>query len=102
MGVNSVRRIWLDGRRMDSRQAAFAYLQTALGLPDHVGHNLDALYDSLGEMKGVAIVLRHPDAMLNTLGEYGTRLLQVFDQAAAGRDDLRFRLARRRLSQAAP
>lgn len=88
-----MRNIELDGRRMDTRAQAHAYLQKALALPDYYGKNLDALHDCLGEMSGVAIDLHHAAALLNALGQYGRQLIAVFRQQAQQRDDFHFRLS---------
>ena len=90
-----MRVIKLDGRRMDSRAKAYAYLKEELRLPEYFGGNLDALYDCLGEMSWVDITLSYPDAALNALGDYGARMIRVFEQAAMGRGDFRFRLLRK-------
>ena len=67
-----MRRIELDGRKMDSRVLEHQHIKQALGLPDHYGANLDALHDCLGEMESAHITLRYADAMLNALGLYGS------------------------------
>lgn len=87
-----MRKIKLDGRKMDSRQAAFAYIKTSLALPDWFGNNLDALADCLGEMADVEITFSHAGAAINALGDYGQALIAVFQDQAAGRQDFRFRL----------
>ena len=85
-----MRRIELDGRAMDSRDALHRHLMEAFNFAEDYGRNLDALHDSLGELKDVQVVLRYKQAMLNTLGVYGQKLLSVFLHAAASRDDFRF------------
>ena len=86
-----MRLIELDGRAMDTRAALHRHLKQALSLPDYYGNNLDALNDCLGEMRDVQVVLRYPQAMLNSLGVYGQRTLDVFRAQAAQRSDFRFR-----------
>lgn len=87
-----LRRIRLDGRQMDDRAKCFVYLQAQLSLPEYFGHNLDALADSLGELRDVSISLHHGNAMRNALGEYAQRMMDVFVQEAAKRTDFVFRL----------
>lgn len=87
-----MREVELDGRKMDTRALAHAYLKKALQLPEHYGANLDALADCLGELGGLSIVLAHQQAMVNALGEYGVRMLRVFRDAAGNRPDFRFRV----------
>ncbi len=86
-----MRTIELDGRKMDSRTQMHSYLRQMLTLPEHYGENLDALADCLGEMDDVAIVLTHRGAMLNALGEYGGRLIEVLRAAGEGRTGYLFR-----------
>lgn len=85
-----MREIILDGRRMDSRSLAFAYLKQALDLPDYFGNNLDALADCLSELAQVRVVLRYSLAMINALGGYGHQLMDVFQEEAASRPDFIF------------
>lgn len=86
-----MRKIELDGRQMDSRAQAHHYIKKALELPEYYGGNLDALSDCLGEQSGMSIVLIHQSALINALGDYGNRLIRVFEDSARGRKDLRFR-----------
>ena len=85
-----MRRIQLDGRAMDSRDALYRHLREAFGFSEDTGKNLDALHDCLGELRGVQVTLRHKQAMLNSLGAYGQQLLTVFECSAASRDDFHF------------
>ncbi len=86
-----MRKIRLDGRKMDSRTQAHSYLQRMLTLPEYYGANLDALADCLSEVSGVVIIMAYSEAMKNSLGEYGVRLLEVLKAAGAGRTDFFFR-----------
>lgn len=85
-----MRRIELDGRKMDSRALAHQHIREALQLPDYYGANLDALHDCLGDMESSHITLRYPDAMMNALGVYGRQIIQVFQDSAGERNDLVF------------
>lgn len=87
-----MRVIELDGRDMDSRDKLHRVLKEAFSLPEHYGRNLDALSDCLGEMSGLDIRLRHPQALLNSLGRYGQQLIDLLRDAASGRSDLLFRI----------
>ncbi len=89
-----MRTIELDGRKMDSRVKAHSYIKHVLALPEHYGANLDALTDCLGELNDVTIILTHGGAMLNALGEYGARLLEVLRAAGEGRTGYLFRESR--------
>ncbi|MBR0081241.1 MAG: barstar family protein [Clostridia bacterium] len=82
--------ITLDGARMTDRDEAHRYLAETLRLPAYYGHNLDALYDCLQTLgPDTILILRHPDAICDALGEYGDGLLRVFSDAAAN-SSLRF------------
>jgi ribonuclease inhibitor len=85
-----MQRIELDGRAMDSRDALHRQLIEVFDFAEDYGRNLDALHDSLGELKDVQVVLRYKQAMLNSLGVYGQKLLDVFHDTAEARDDFRF------------
>ena len=74
--------IIIDGRRMTSIEAAHAYLQKTLRLPDYYGHNLDALHDCLTDLsRDVWIILINGDRMDEALGEYAAKLRRVFTDA---------------------
>lgn len=90
-----MRLVNLDGRKMDSRHAAWNYLRELLELPDYFGSNLDALADCLGEIQDIAITFSYTDAALNSLGDYAVKMLHVFELEAAARKDFRFRLIKR-------
>jgi ribonuclease inhibitor len=78
-----MREIRLDGREMKTKKATHDYLKQQLNLPSYYGNNLDALYDVLGDVdKYTAITLFHKDACIASLGRYGEKLLQVFEDAA--------------------
>jgi RNAse (barnase) inhibitor barstar len=75
---------------MDSRDALHRQLMEVFDFVEDYGRNLDALHDSLGELKDVQVVLRYKQAMLNSLGVYGQKLLDVFRDTALSKDDFRF------------
>lgn len=71
----------LDGRKMTTRQAAHAELREELGLPEHYGANLDALWDCVSTMEA-RVRLIHGGEMKEALGGYGLALLDTLRQAA--------------------
>lgn len=74
--------IVIDGERMLNRRAAHDHLAERLSLPDYYGRNLDALYDLLTERDGpIRLVVRHQEAILSWLGEYGAALCQTLEDA---------------------
>ena len=84
--------IELDGRKMDNRIKTHAYLKQTLSFPEYYGANLDALHDCLTDLYDVSIILRYSTAMLNRMGEYGCRLIRVFEDVAGARGDFKFRV----------
>lgn len=90
-----MRDIVLDGQQMTTHESAFSYLKETLGLPDYFGNNLDALNDSLREMREVNIRFHNPAALLRSLGLYGVQMLQVFAFQAQDRPDFNFRIVNR-------
>ncbi|MHC1786337.1 MAG: barstar family protein [Christensenellales bacterium] len=87
-----MRLIELDGRDMDSRAQLHRVLKASFGFPDFYGRNLDALNDCLGEISQVEVRLSHPQALLNSLGAYGQRVLDLLREIAATRSDFHFTL----------
>ena len=81
----------INGSAMTTRQEAYAEIKRALNAPDYMGSNLDAVYDVLSEMRG-DIRLTHACHMLNALGKYGCRILEVFFDAAQDNKYLTFQL----------
>lgn len=81
----------IDGSKMLTKKDAYQELRTALEAPDYMGANLDALHDVLGETRG-EVTLIHACAMLNALGKYGCRILEVFFDAAEENEFLTFTL----------
>ena len=76
---------------MDTREHAHSYLKKRLRLSPYYGNNLDALADCLGEI-GVPtrIVLCNAALLRESLGDYGERMLRVFDDAARKNASLKF------------
>ena len=73
--------IILDGSRMTDRAKLHAHLKDRLGLPDYYGGNLDALNDCLGERRERAlIVISNAGDFERECGEYGLKLLRVFNE----------------------
>ena len=81
----------LDGRAMQTRESAYSHIAAVLNFPDYFGRNLDALDDLLGEYGG-SITLKNAGIMLNALGAYGCKLLEVFYDAANKCERLSFKV----------
>lgn len=78
-----MKKILLDGRRMENPAQTHDYLKETLDFADHYGENLDALWDELTSLgRPVTVVFRYRGVMLENLGGYGKKLLDTFRQAA--------------------
>ncbi|MBO7359229.1 MAG: barstar family protein [Clostridia bacterium] len=81
----------IDGSKMATRKDAWDEIKRGIDAPAYMGSNLDALNDILGETRG-EILLTHACKMLNSLGRYGCRILEVFFAAAKANKYLSFSL----------
>jgi len=86
-----MKKVYLNGRAMLSREAAHEQIARALEFPDWYGRNLDGLWDLLCDARA-EVSFGGTDAMLAALGEYGLRLLKTFYDAAEENPDLAFRV----------
>ena len=81
--------IVLDGLEIESLEAVHDRFAQALGLPAWYGRNLDALYDLLTERTGpVRLLVRHREALLDGLGEYGGALCRTLEDAGRANPEL--------------
>lgn len=71
----------LDGKRMNTKENAHAYLREVFDFPAYYGGNLDALSDCLTECGRITVTVEHSQEMLNTLGGYGKGILRVLQEA---------------------
>jgi ribonuclease inhibitor len=69
----------LDGKRFINRKEAHKYMKERFRFPDYYGGNLDALWDLLTERHEIEIVIENEDAMIKHLGNYGKKILSVFE-----------------------
>ena len=77
------RRLTLNAKRMATREDAHAHIKARLRLPGWYGHNLDALNDCLGEInRPTRIIVRFAPSLRESLGDYGTKILDVLERAA--------------------
>lgn len=60
-----------------TKGSALAALGTALGFPDHYGHNLDALADCLRDLEGHHVVVWHDWRTLATTDESVFRKIRM-------------------------
>lgn len=78
-----MKEIVLDGKLMQTRASAHAYLKAAFRFPDYYGGNLDALYDLLTEMRRqeLTVTLINGDILRKALGDYGEEIVSCFTDA---------------------
>lgn len=67
----------LDGREFTNKEATYNYLIERLPLPDHTGHNLDALWDVLTDCEPLTIEIYYARDIFDSLEEYGRALLDL-------------------------
>ncbi len=88
-----MRKVKLNGKKMDTREHTHRHLQKQLRLPAYYGANLDALWDLLSTCgEAIQVTLVNRGDMISALGDYGEKLIQVFKDAERGNDRLRFRI----------
>ena len=81
--------IVLDGLELRSLEEVHDRFAQALALPEWYGRNLDALYDLLAERTGpVRLLVRHREALLDGLGEYGGALCRTLEDAGRANPEL--------------
>lgn len=68
----------LDAKLLDCRETAHPYLKEMLGLPDHYGCNLDALYDCLTDLGETEICFENAEGA----ADYFPLVNLVFHDAA--------------------
>ncbi|MGE6630895.1 barstar family protein [Bacillus sp. NPDC077027] len=77
--------IRLEGSKFTSQEVMHQQLKSALGLPEHYGANLDALWDSLtaGVELPVKLIWNDFSKSEEYLGYYAKATLQLFEEAEA-------------------
>lgn len=74
--------ITLDGKKMTTKAMAHDYLKRALKLPSYYGGNLDGLWDILSTYsESISISLVNADTLIESLGDYGQSIIDVFQDA---------------------
>ena len=78
-----MKEIVLDGKLMQTKEAAHAYIKAVFRFPAYYGGNLDALYDLLTEMRRqeLTVTLINGDILRGALGEYGEGIVSCFEDA---------------------
>ena len=84
-----MKKITIDCKPLSTPAAVHQALAQALSFPDYYGHNLDALYDCLTDIReGTGIHVLHSDALYENLGPMTHGLLRVLRDAAAENSEL--------------
>lgn len=80
-------------RYMRTRESAHRHIKRRMKLPEYYGANLDALWDCLGDIsESTTIRIVSAEKLPEYLGEYGNRLLDIFQQAEKENDMLTIEL----------
>ena len=88
-----MRKVQLNGKKMDTREHAHRHLQRQLRLPAYYGDNLDALWDLLSTWgECLQITLVNYAGLCESLGDYGEKLVQVLKDAEQQNDHISFRI----------
>lgn len=88
-------RIILDGKKMTTRAMAHDYLKCLLTLPDYYGRNLDGLWDILSTYsESISISLVNADTLIESLGDYGQSIIDVFQDADRENKHIHFRTSK--------
>lgn len=66
-----MRSVTISSENVASREQLFEVIKKGFALPQYCGHNLDAIYDCLGDIfEEFEINVRIDDQLRNALGEY--------------------------------
>ena len=92
-----MRKIVVEAERYENPEELQEYLQDLFGFPGYYGKNLDALYDALAEIdEKTQIIISTQVTDEENLGEYGERLLEVFEAAAQDNDNLKVKITKQK------
>ena len=87
-----MKQIQISAAQWDSPRAAHEALKEALSLPDHYGHNLDALHDCLTELEETQLVIEDCALAAEKMGAKWRGFLHVFLDSCQENDALEIRL----------
>lgn len=81
----------LNGKMFTNKNNSYTYLRKILNLPTYFSNNLDSLYDCLVDyFQETTIVLINQQKLLENLGDYGYKLIDVFEDVAKDTDSFIF------------
>ncbi|MBQ4578568.1 MAG: DIP1984 family protein [Clostridia bacterium] len=79
-----MRKLTLDCSQIGSKAGLHLQLTELLDLPAYYGNNLDALADCISEIhQETCLVLEHPEALQESLGDYADRLFRLLEHCAS-------------------
>ena len=82
--MQKTEKIYVDGAAFTDVKAAHAALRAAIGSPDYIGSNLDALHDVLtGIGRRTRLTVTNYRAAEESLGEYAEKLAFVLAVSAS-------------------
>ncbi|HOF04512.1 MAG TPA: barstar family protein [Syntrophales bacterium] len=89
-----MKRCLLDGNDIHSLSDLYDRLSIGLGLPEHFGRNLDALWDLLSaDVEGpFAIVWKQADVSRKLMGRDFERVVQLLQELEQERDDFTLKI----------
>lgn len=91
MEMIDMKRIILDGRYMKNKELTHLYLKEKLETYGYYGENLDALWDILSTYSyPVEIKLINEYRLIESLGDYGKSILEVFKDAQEENHNIKF------------
>ena len=74
------KRVLINGNKIISKSELYPYLEQAFKLSYPIGHNLDALWDTLSTTKTLQkITIIHSNKLSDNLGEYAQSLFDLFN-----------------------
>jgi len=77
----------LDFSNITTKESLHDYIAETLDFPEYYGKNLDALYDCVTDLSQCSITITGIDALYE-LGQYGMRIIEVFQDAAEDNEDI--------------
>lgn len=78
-----MKKLIIDGRFMQSKEAMYTHLTRVFSLPIYFGKNLDALWDVLTESEEpTQINFLNVDLARTHLGDYGDRFIALLEKLA--------------------
>jgi len=88
-----MRQVTIDGTKIQGKDTVHSHLKEQLNLQEYYGSNLDALWDALSTYsESMEIEFIHHKQMMAQLGNYGERVLKVFEDAAEENPNILFKL----------